>query len=110
HTELAARGVVQRKILGGVLAGLEVGVLADVERALRTLEESIDVAADRSDGRSVCVPMPRGPGQRIRAQVFGLDGAELFEVDVLPVAVGRVLVDAAPDRIDEGARGVQRVP
>ena len=63
-----------------------------------------------SRGRHLVTPVgPQRGGQRVDPEVVGLHRHDLLEVGMHPVAGRRVLVDAAPGRIDELALEAQHV-
>src|SRR5690349_5889791 len=103
HTLRTATGIVQRKVLGAVFPRLQIGVLTHVVAAAWGAQECVEIAADGSDGRAILVTMLCRPRQCVDTQILGLEGGELFEMRVLPVAVGRVLIHTTPYRVEQGA-------
>ena len=84
------------------VVGVEVGVHRRVEAAVGARQEPVDEAAHELRGRE---PARR---RRVSAYAVGvvvdrarLERHQLLEVRVQPVAVGRVLADAAPHGVDD---------
>ena len=99
--------IVEREVILAVLPPDEIGILADVIRPLRRKQERVDVAIDVARGVEVARVVQLQRCQRIDAHGVGLHEHDFFEMRVFPVAVGGVLIDPAPDRIDQVQRAVE---
>ena len=95
--------VVQGEISLRVLPGHKVRILARIKGTLRAGEKFLHVATDLSRVLEVLRIAPTCIGDGINPKVLGLKLQELLVVRMLPVAICRVLVDAAPDWIEEVA-------
>ncbi len=105
----AAMRVIEREIIGAVLAFDDVGVLAGVEGALWRGEKRFEEVANFLRGVQIFRILKLGVGQRVDAQIFGLHLHDFFEVRGVPVAVGGVLVDAAPGGIEQVQLLIERL-
>lgn len=97
----AARGVVQLEIFGAVLAVDHVGVLAGIKGAFGAAQESSEEMFDTGSGFQIRRVVPLCVAEREQAEILGLDGHDFLEVRLVPIAARRVLVRAAPNRIDQ---------
>ncbi len=98
---LAALFVAKGEIFGAVLAFDDVGVLAGVEGAIGTGEECRKKLLDGLGGMKIFRVVPLRVGFGVDAKIFSLNGHDFFEVGLGPDAVGGILVEATPDRIEE---------
>jgi hypothetical protein len=85
----------------------DVGVLVGVEPAVGGGQEAVEVAGDAArHGERRRIAAQR-VAARVGLEVARLVGDQLLEVRLGPVAADRVLVDAAPHRIDDRALAVE---
>src|SRR5689334_4214410 len=101
HPTVAALLVVERKVFGGMFAADQVCILAGIKRTIRTDEEVAQITANFCRCLEVIRVLPKRISLGINAQIPGLELHDFFKVRMLPVAIGRVLINATPDRIDE---------
>ena len=109
HAAGAAAGIVECKEIAAVFAGDEVGVLRGVDDPVGAGEKRAEIAMDGPGAGEVGGITPLGVGQRVEAEVLRLHLHDLLEVWLVPIAAGGVLVNAAPDGIDELALEAQGV-
>src|SRR4029077_9282095 len=79
----------------------EIGVLAGIEDSFWTLEKIFQVSANFSGYFEVALLPPERVRLNVCPQILSLHLHDLFEMRMFPIAVGRILEDAAPDRIDQ---------
>src|SRR4029077_2360956 len=88
----------------------EVGILAGIERAFWTLEKIFQVSANFSGCFEVALLLPERVTLNVGPQILSLHLHDLFEMRMFPIAVGRILVDPAPDGIDQLTLRVEGCP
>ena len=101
HPERPPPAVVQCEVLGAVLAGAQVGILTGAVAAGRVAQEARRVVTHAASRGAEFGFTQLGAAQRVDAQIVALQSRQLFEMRVLPVAVGGVLIKAAPDRVEQ---------
>ena len=110
HSLLASRRIVQREILLPLLSRLQIRILARIKRPLRRGEKPLQEAPDFFRLREPFWLVPRRCRQREDSHVLRLERHDLLVVRMIPIAIHRVLVHAAPDRIDQLQPRRERLP
>ena len=100
----------QRVICVPVGVVIEIGILADIERAVRAGQEGREIALDVARRGEIFRVLPQRIGLAVLPQILRLERHDLFEMRMAPGAGFGVLEHAAPDRIDQRDGGIQRLP
>ena len=89
---------------------VEVGILADIERAVGARQKFREIAFDVACDGKIFRIFPQGIGLAVLPEILRLERHDLFEMRMAPGARFGILVHAAPDRIDQRNGGIQRLP
>ena len=89
---------------------VEIGVLADIERAVGACEKACEIALDVAGGGEVFRLLPQRIGLAVLPQILRLERHDLFEMRMVPGTGFRILEYAAPHRIDQRNRRIQCLP
>ena len=87
----------------------QIGILTGIERAVRRQQERLQITMNVERGLEICRILELLIRKRIDTQILGLHLHDLFEMRMLPIAVSRILIDAAPRRIDQIELRIQRL-
>ncbi len=89
---------------------VEIGILTDIERAFRPQQHRYHVSLDILRGLQILRIVPARVGLTVLSQILAVKRHDLFEVCLGPRPAFGILIDAAPHRIDQCDRSVERLP
>ncbi len=96
-----AAGIVQRVIVVAIDLRIEIGILADIKTAIRGAQPIAQITEHVIGAFAIARVMPPRRGLTVGAQIDRLDRHDLFEMRRHPIGLIGILIDAAPDRIDQ---------
>ena len=110
HAKLAPLGVAKRVIFVAIGIVVQIGVLADIERAVGADQKAREIALDVARRGEIFLVLPERIGLAVLPQILRLKRHDLFEMRLAPASAFRILEHAAPHRIDQRGRGVEGLP
>ena len=87
---------------------IQVCILAGIERTVRAAHPACQVSRDSLSASQITLVTPSHKGQGIKANTIRLALHNLFEMRGRPIHLVRILVKAAPCRVDQHAGPIQR--
>ncbi len=88
----------------------QIRILARIKRTFRGGQEVFQVTSDLVRGLQIGIVVPQRIRFRVNPQVFGLHLHDFLKVGMLPIAIGRILVYAAPRWIHKVELRSKRLP
>ena len=89
---------------------VEIGVLADIERAIGARQKFREIAFDVAGGGKIFRILPQRIGLAVLPEILRLERHDFFEMRMGPGARFGILIYSAPYRIDQRNGGVERLP